>query len=139
MQLFYKLVIYVAIAILILTLGFIALYHSSETSAFPQYLSKCPDYWIQNENGTCSVVVGGSGSNSSINSLKAKYNYLTDKHLRNIKVTPPSELDKHYNQDNQTFTFDFNRNTWCDNRKWCQTNDIFWDGVTNVRIPNLSC
>lgn len=139
MQLFYKLVLYISIIILILTLGLIVLNHNSKPDVFPQYVSKCPDYWIQNENGTCSVIVGGSGNTASVNSLSTNYQYQKDRKLGNIKVTPPCELNKNYSPNKLTYTFDFNGNSWCGNRKWAQTNDIFWEGVTNVRLPNLSC
>ena len=137
MQFFYTMVLFIAIVILILTLTLIgvSMYNQINAVVYPQYLSDCPDYWIKNEDGTCSVVVG----NDSVNALSVKYDYTRDRKLGNIKVTEPCNLQKKYNPHQLTYKFDFRNNGWCDNRKWAMTNDIFWDGMTNVRGPNVKC
>jgi|APCry1669189534_1035231.scaffolds.fasta_scaffold39755_2 hypothetical protein len=127
---FYNIVLFVSIPILILLLAFIGMtmyYQPYHSNVHPQYLSECPDYWVKNDDGTCSVTIG------SINAVKAKYDYKTDRTIRNIKVTPPSDLERQYYPDRLTYVYDFRQNGWCDNRKWAQTNDIVWDGVSNVK------
>ena len=79
MQFFYTMVLFIAIVILILTLTLIgvSMYNQINAVVYPQYLSDCPDYWIKNEDGTCSVVVG----NDSVNALSVKYDYTRDRKL----------------------------------------------------------
>jgi len=131
---FYNTVLFVAITILILLLGFIGMtmyYQPYKANVYPQYLSECPDYWTKNEDGTCSTTIG------SVNSVSASYDYKTDSSLRHIKVTPPCDLQKKYYLNKLTYVYDFRKNTWCDNRRWAQTNDIVWDGVSNVKKSGL--
>jgi hypothetical protein len=106
-------------------------YRPNIVNVHPQYLSGCPDYWTKNDDGTCSMTIG------SVNTLPATYDYTTDRKIGNIKVTRPCELKKEYYKDRLTYVYDFRKNSWCDNRKWAQTNGIFWDGVSNVKRTNI--
>lgn len=137
MNFFYKIVLYIGIGVLIFTLAFIgvSMYYQNTGVVFPQYISDCPDYWVKRSSGICSVVVG----NGSVNALKVGYDPKLDSKVENIKVFVPSDLDKEYNPQRLTYTFDFRNSTWCNNRKWAMTNDIFWDGVTNVRSNHAIC
>lgn len=137
MQFFHKIVLFIGIGVLLFTLAFIgiSMYYQNTKGVFPQYISDCPDYWIKEPNGMCSVVVG----NGSVNAPKFSYNYTKDRKLGNIEVIPPSDLDKEYNPQSLKYTYNFKNSSWCNNRKWAMTNDIFWDGVTNVRSNHAIC
>ena len=134
MQFFYNIVIFIGIGILIFTLAFIgaSMYYQKDGVVFPQYISDCPDYWTNNSDGTCSVVVG----NKSVNAPNISEG---QRKLGNITVIPPSDLDKEYNPQQLTYIYDFNNSSWCDKRKWAMTNDIFWDGITNIRNTHVVC
>ena len=131
---FYNTVLFISITILILLFAFIGMtmyYQPNITNVYPQYLSVCPDYWVKNEDGTCSTTLG------SVNAISATYDYKTDRRIGNIVVTPPCNLQQQYNPTKLTYKFDFRNNTWCSNRKWAQTNGVFWDGVSNIKRTNM--
>lgn len=53
---FQRIVILIAIVMLIASMVFIghALYKQSTDVTWPPKIPKCPDYWTQNANGTCT-------------------------------------------------------------------------------------
>ena len=127
---FYKLILFISIIILILLLAFIGItmyYFPNTSNVYPQYISDCPDYWVKNEDGTCSTTIG------SVNAISSSYNESKDKQKHNIIVIPPCDLEKKINPNYLTYKFDFSKNTQCQNKRWAQTNGIFWDGVSNIK------
>lgn len=140
MELFYKIVIIVAIVILILALTYIGILLSEKklsgtsTVGFPPVKNSCPDNWeaIVDENDSnkiyCKVPIANMKNTGTI--LKEKEDGTT-----NIENTIG------YSEDvfADTPVINFDNSLWAGNGKtsdcakkdWANTYDILWDGITN--------
>ena len=81
---FQQTVVIIAIIILILCLPFsaIALHNHQKKVAYPPIVASCPDYWIEDENGTCTPGPNFPNANlqESCKSLNSKNMSKCDKH-----------------------------------------------------------
>jgi hypothetical protein len=109
---FQKIVITIAIIMFIVLMCFIAivLYKGKYDVRFPPIVSQCPDYWIDQQNG--SVNIDGTNKQKCVNT----------QNLGNLSCS--KEMD---------FTGDH----WqgpsgsCNKYKWAKSCDLTWDGITN--------
>jgi len=131
METFYLTVLIVATIILIIILIFIGILLSKGNTnlAFPPNYGICPDYWKYNiDQKKCIIPQNIPGA---IN-LGNMYNETTKTLNDNILNSPGYS----YDVSNGLITqyIDFSNNNWggiCNQKKWTNTNNIVWDGVSN--------
>jgi hypothetical protein len=112
---FQKIVLTVAIIVFILLLIFIGsvLYQNKYGSAFPPFVSNCPDFWLDME--------------------KTATNVNSDNSKTNVKCYNVKNLGNPSCQKEMSFSGDF----WsgsegdCRKYKWAKGCDLTWDGITN--------
>lgn len=139
MELFYKIVIFIAIIILILILTYVGILLSEQSSnstevGFPPVKNSCPDNWkaiINHNNETfCEVPTKKTQKNAG---------YILDKSSIGQNTTAAENT---FGYDNTTFgkpVINFNSTLWsgsgvtadCAKKQWADTYDILWDGITN--------
>jgi len=118
MDIFYIIVLSVAIMLLILILTYIGIKmvynRNSAGNTFPPSYSPCPDYWQSDSTGKC--VVPNSGALN-----RGDGTYETNK---------PSG----YSDGKIDFTataWTTNGSSICSKRTWANSNNVVWDGITN--------
>jgi hypothetical protein len=139
MDMFYTLVLAIAIVFLIIVLTVVALSIKSaiKNQAYPPFQNSCPDYWnaseVEGDNAVCGI--------NPINVGKLG----TDLKLTNTPSEDPSMV---YTPgwDATANTIDFGDSGWtsgfsgmtpaCAQKQWATVNGIQWDGITN---SNMSC
>jgi hypothetical protein len=131
MDLFYIIVISILIVFLIIVLSYYGIVLHKKIKDVkeypPQPPSTCPDYWSVNVDGKCIIPLQNTKNTGSIYGANNEL-------LLNEKST--------YGLINGNV--DFNNNTWsagganatCNKKKWANTNNIVWDGVTNFNGCN---
>ena len=114
MDIFYIVVLSIAIILLILLLTVVGLMmkNKNRIDVYPPFQSQCPDYWGVNTDGTCNP-------NTTINRLPNSYNPKPSD-LKKIRIDIPGGN-----------VHDFSGNSLCDNKKWATQYSIEWDGVSN--------
>jgi hypothetical protein len=131
METFYLTVLIVATIVLIIILIFIGILLSKGDTnlAYPPSYGICPDYWKHDiEQKKCIIP---EYKPDSIN-LGNMYNETTKSLNDNILNTPGYSYD--VSNGLLTQYIDFSNNGWngiCDIKKWTNTNNIVWDGVSN--------
>jgi len=119
MDLFYIIVLTVAIVVLILVLTYMGLaMRNSTTVGYPGSQEMCPDYWTLTDASNC--IIPTSGKNRGIN-------------INNISV------DDTYGLSSDRASINFQDQKWggtgvstiCAQQKWANKYGIIWDGVTN--------
>jgi hypothetical protein len=85
-------------------------YADSEWRKLPQ---KCPDFWVEEENGQCYNIKGLGKCNSS---------NIGDYSEKNVTL---KNIDKQ-----KYYYMDFTLQGDCDKQKWANGCDIAWDGIT---------
>ena len=115
---FQKIVLTVAIIVFILLLIFIGsvLYQNKYGSAFPPFVSNCPDYWLDMEKTGTNV-----NSDDSDNS-KTKVKCYNVKNLGN----PSCQKEMNFGTDYWSGS-----DGECRKYKWATGCDLTWDGITN--------
>jgi hypothetical protein len=128
MDLFYIIVLTVAVILLILTLTFLGIAMNKmnkETTVFPPTKSTCPDYWTTSTKDLsyCEVPNSNSRNIGSIYASDGKNNLES-------KLTPG--YDANLNR------IGFLHDDWskggtstCNQQKWAKQYGVVWDGVTN--------
>ena len=125
-------VILVATILLIIIFSAIGILtkYSSADKIYPPTANTCPDYWSVNNSGNCVIPPSPSGS-----------------------TTPPKNIGNIYDDDgnsnltdsntpgfiNGNSEINFSATGWssatksaiCTKKKWTNTNNIAWDGVSN--------
>ena len=118
MDIFYIIVLSVAIMLLILILTYIGIKmvynRNSAGNTFPPSYSPCPDYWETDSNGYC-VVPGAQ----SINRGSGPYSSSTTPGFNNGSV------------DFTVAGWTNNGSSICSKRTWANSNNVVWDGITN--------
>ena len=121
MDIFYIIVLSVAIVLLILLLTYIGIKMANnkmatDGNAYPPQFATCPDYWQVNGDGTCTIPTSGSRNYGSINS------------------NSPSP----YGYNSSTKSIDFKHSGWaatgtsvCNQKMWANSNNVTWDGISN--------
>jgi hypothetical protein len=123
MDIFYIIVLSIAIILLILLLTYIGIQMNSagtKTAPYPPTKSTCPDYWTIDSDGKCNVPT--TGRNTSSKTLTTA----------NTKGYTPTS-------NGSPATIDFSNKDWssgsgsalCGQKLWANTNGIMWDGVSN--------
>ena len=108
MQTFQKIVLFVAIVILIISLIIIGVaLNYSKSSQWPPIMSDCPDYWL----------LDGSGNNT------------TCTNIQDLGTCPASTNSQHLvmNFNDPIYT---GTNGMCAKYKWATNCNISWDGLT---------
>ena len=105
---YYKIVSIIALVILVICLVLvgIALSKASTESNFPPHVSDCPDFYVNNGDGTCSDLKGMA----SVATCKT-FDYLSDASYNNPGMGPTSGI--------------------CLKKKWADGCGVNWDGITN--------
>lgn len=118
MDIFYIIVLSVAIMLLILILTYIGIKmvnnRTSEGNTFPPSYSPCPDYWETNGNGKC-VVPGVQSTNHGTETYTSG----------NTPGYSGGSID--FNAAGWTT----NGSSICSKRAWANSNTVVWDGITN--------
>ena len=120
MDLFYKVVLTVAIIALIIVLIVVgvAVSNSSKTKVFPPTALKCPDYWTYDTTNGCSVNVDNEGT------LNADQNQQP--------TTSVNFDDPTWRNDTKWSGTDYvGLSETCARKKWANTYGIIWDGISN--------
>ena len=108
---FQKIVLYVAVVILIISLIFIAIsLYSSNNNLYPPVASKCPDYWN----------VSGDGDNVSCDNIKG---------LGDSTCHDPINPGTKFPETNDVSSF-------CQKFNWADNCNLTWNGVTNSPLIN---
>jgi len=144
MELFYIIVLSVAVLFLILTLTSfgVMLKKSKSVKAYPQNAPYCPDYWdvvpIVSSDGNLSYKckVPSTFTSADITSLR--------KDTKGAMLVPDSSVES---SNGSTYFNFYTDQMWggntgvCNKYKWATTNStnkvINWDGITNVNNANV--
>jgi hypothetical protein len=135
MDLFYTIVIGIAILVLIIILAVIGVQMSSKTAnkvTFPPTQGTCPDYWsIADDNKSCQIpLITTSQPLSSLKNVGKVYDA-----NGKLLLTPQNT----FGFDPSKKTIDFTNKSWtslgstntCQERTWANNYNILWDGVSN--------
>ena len=131
MDIFYIIVLSIAIILLILLLTYIGIQMNSagtKTAPYPPTKSTCPDYWTIDSDGKCNVPTTGRNIPSE-----------------SLTVASGSSVSgaqtPGYTSTSTSKTIDFSKSAWssygglgselCGQKLWANTNGIMWDGVSN--------
>jgi hypothetical protein len=122
MDLFYIIVLTVAIIVLILVLTYmgLAMKNSSATSTYPGKQEICPDYWNLTTDGS-SCIIPTTGKNMGTSSqvkLADGYTYGLSSDGKAINFQSPLWTSTGVS-------------TTCAYQRWAKNYGIVWDGVTN--------
>jgi hypothetical protein len=128
MDLFYIIVLTIAVIFLILILTYVGLAMKSKTSnttVYPGTKQVCPDYWNLASDGTSCVIptagsknVGSIYNSSGATTLNAKTTFGLSTDGKSINFSDPGWGGS-------------GSNTICAKQKWTINNNVVWDGVTN--------
>ena len=140
MELFYNIVLLIAVVLLILCLTYIGIVISSKknvgesVSDFPPTKSSCPDNWeakTVDTNGVEKVYcVVPNEDQKNVGNLLDVYNNGTNAsntYGYNSEIASPEKV------------IDFENPLWaaqgktpdCQKKAWADSNDVLWDGITN--------
>jgi hypothetical protein len=129
MDIFYIIVLSVAIVILILILTYIginSMYNKSGT-VYPPKALPCPDTWQTSlvDSSSCSIPVYGSTNTGSI--------YDSTTHLLTLKsaTTPGLNTNSSYISFTDSGWTKGGVSAICGQKLWAIKNNITWDGVSN--------
>lgn len=130
MELFYIIVVSVALIVLIifLTLVGLLMQNTSGTSNFPPVLNECPDYWTIGADNSCKMPVQTSFNNQSIilNTGNNKNGLI----LSDPKIAPYS-IDGYSFSTKNPLWASKGETVMCAQKNWANSNNIVWDGVSN--------
>tara|TARA_B100000927_G_C16282706_1_gene396200 strand:- start:174 stop:581 length:408 start_codon:yes stop_codon:yes gene_type:complete len=131
METFYLTVLIVATIVLIIILIFIGILLSKGDTnlAYPPSYGICPDYWKYDEEQKKCIIPEYKPDSINLGNM---YNETTKSLNDNILNTPGYSYD--VSNGLLTQYIDFSNNAWngiCDIKKWTNTNNIVWDGVSN--------
>jgi hypothetical protein len=113
-------VVSIALVILILTLAYLAV-NMSTTNAnvkFPPTYNNCPDGWTMNSQNLC---VAPSSGNIGSPPISPSTKFVTSDADKSLSIAP---LDT-------AWTGSTGLSAICAKKKWANTNNISWDGISN--------
>ena len=128
MNMFYVIVLGIAITFLILVLTFMGIMMRKQTSTavYPPTSFVCPDYWTSDNKGNCTMPTQISSSNNG-----AFVNSGGQPDLgKNSNIAPFSKDSKSFNVNNLLWSSG-GKSTLCAQKDWATQNNIIWDGVSN--------
>jgi hypothetical protein len=127
-------VLVVAAIILILifsTIGILTKY-STIDKVYPPVANTCPDYWIVDSSGNCTIPSAPDALNiGNVYSSSGLINLTADS-TDTSKVYTPG-----YSSENGNINFSdylwgsIGKTTLCAKKQWATTNNVVWDGVSN--------
>jgi hypothetical protein len=131
METFYLTVLIVATIVLILILIFIGilLKGGNQNLAYPPNYGICPDYWKYDIDQKKCIIPSNIPDAMNLGNM---YNETTKTLNDNILDSPGYSYD--VSNGLVTQYIDFSNNSWdgiCNKKKWTNTNNIVWDGVSN--------
>jgi len=133
MDIFYIIVLSVAIILLILILTYLGIVmtknkKSDNSTAFPPIQSTCPDYWSisKTDLSSCEVPIKGARNAGTIYDTAGAV-------LLDSKTTPG------YKTGSTPLKINFNDGAWsaggksatCSQKTWANQNNVIWDGISN--------
>jgi hypothetical protein len=128
MELFYIIVLGVAVVILIIILAIIGIgmRNNKGSGEWPPVEATCPDYWTLDASGNCMIPKNGSRNVGSI------YSDTTGDTL-SPSFTATTKGYSSSTQTTMTPSINFNDPYYitCNKQKWAKTNGIYWDGYSN--------
>jgi hypothetical protein len=142
MDVFYIIVLTVAVCLLIAILAYIGVKmsnKSSNVSVYPPTALPCPDYWSQTTdtsgNTICVIppyVAAGSAGPIPSNTGKI-YNDSGSNTLNSAKPAVPGYTTKNGNVINfsDPAWAASGKNSICSQKQWANTNLVQWDGISN--------
>lgn len=120
----YNIVISFLVIFIIFLIVLIFNYTNYDNWRTPQ---KCPDFWVEEENGQCYNIKGlGKCLSSNIGEFSTN----------NVKFQKNIEKEKFYYMDFNNLS---GGNTPCNKQKWASGCDIAWDGITYGYGKNVPC
>ena len=119
MDIFYIIVLSVAVMLLILILTYIGIKmvynRNAAGNTFPPSYSPCPDYWQTDSAGHC-VVPSATATNHGTGPYNSAPGY----------SSIPND-----NIDFTASAWTTNGSSICSKRTWANSNNVVWDGITN--------
>lgn len=135
MESFYLIVLGIAIVMLILVLTGIGLLMRTQiaSTVYPPMANTCPDGWTIGADGSCTIP--SSGSNMGFINPTRPYNNVaaiqTSLIATNKKDGPyPSFTADSFNPTDAAWSSN-KLSAVCQQKKWANTNNIVWDGISN--------
>ena len=126
-------VLVVAVILLIAiftTIGILTKY-STFDKAYPPMANTCPDYWVADPNGNCTVPATSASPNVGIVYSGNSINLTTDKTDTGKFYTPGYASDKGTINFNDSLWGSMGKTNLCAKKDWATKNNIVWDGVSN--------
>ena len=125
MELFYIIVLGIALVILIIILAIIGVGMKNNKGAgdWPPVEATCPDYWTIDGSGNCIIPKNGSRNTGSIysgNTIASTFSSTTKGYFASTQTTSTPNID-----------FNDLYYITCNKQKWAKTNGIYWDGYSN--------
>ena len=153
MDIFYTVVVVVAVIMLILVLTYVGLMIAERNVGtslveYPPIANSCPDNWIAktltdndgNESIYCEVpsinmknkgtILEPSTTNSNMTNAQITYGY-NETLFTDVSSNPVGVIDF-----NDPLWLSTGKTSVCAKKDWCDTFDIIWDGVTNYSKCN---
>ena len=113
---FYTIISIVAIVLLIISLTLFGVYFNTiSVKPFPGSQDMCPKLWTTDTSGNCK------------NPIDTSLNRLTSF----PQLTPGLVSDGFNPNDSKWETYDGAKNAICGKKKWANTNNISWNGISN--------
>lgn len=133
MELFYIIVVAIALISLILFLTIIGVLmkNTSNTATYPPNLNQCPDYWTIGPKDTCVMPTKKSFTDNSIflNTGKKSNGAV----LSDPKIAPYSTNGNTFSTIDPLWTSK-GETSICAQKNWALKNDIVWDGISNYNM-----
>lgn len=134
METFHKVVIGIAIVVLIILLiavGFL-LNKTKDNMVYPPSANKCPDYWLEDNDG-CKMMNDNNKGDLNSNDVDITTDPVVnfdDKDANNyyLKSVGKSDPGPWYNEDKETFS---EYSDICAKQAWANHYNVKWDGVKN--------
>ena len=128
MELFYPIVLFIAVVLLILVLTFmgILLRSQNQTKLFPNNANICPDYWTSDLSGNCTMPTELSFNNpTTMLNTGSLVNLGTNSAIAPFPTTPTS-----FSTTNPLWGSG-GASAICQQKQWSNQNNIVWDGISN--------
>ena len=136
MESFYLIVLGIAIVMLILVLTGIGLLMRTQTasSVYPPMANTCPDGWTIEADGSCTIPTAVGSANMGFIIAGTPY---TDTDIKTSLLKSTKKDGPYPSFTASSFSptdADWSSNKLsavCQQKKWANTNNIVWDGISN--------
>lgn len=129
MDLFYIIVLGIALVLLIIILAFIGIGMTKNPgtgSMWPPVASTCPDYWKVDPTNKDYCIIPGKGTRNS------------GTIYRGDNIDSNFETTNGYDKVNKRINFSDPYFIACNKQKWAKKWGVFWDGYSNYNGCNVS-